>query len=699
VAVAAGATAATFTITSAAVSSNQIASISATTSSGGSADAMITLVARFQSTSTSQISGQTASQAFPGDVTAGDLLIVGTFVDLHSYVSAADSQGNTFTQVAYQTVIGQHKDTVLVATALSSGPDTVTVNVGSGKNVYAFSIHEYSDVTTTVDAMVTAQGNSGSPASGNLTTANPNDLIFAWFTNGSNFNNENFDSLNSAYTKRELSGTGTAQCFSLANCVESADQFTSTTLTTNATATLNVPDTWSATVIAFQASASVAGQSGAAIAELKHSQSGVIATGEVPAQAPVLASGISTLLCLPNTVAAGAKFVCRLQVTASPDPIVVHLSSDSSQLEIPQSVTPRPNQSSLSFQGNVKRAASGQLVTVTASSGDSRVADTFMLAPASGPVLEAPANRIAKIGKEVSFPVSAVEPSQLEFQVSAQGLPTGATFDVSSGRFDWVPSATQAGKHQVTFTATNSAGQTTAAQVTIDVTSGTPTVAPAGQICSPGAVEPLSGSWLSDPGTALSDPSGNSTDLGGTKVKVDGQYVAVLSASPTEVHFVCPSASPGTQIEVGVETANGVSEPLSMAMRSASPWIFSLDVPGPKQGVASFVGTTELAMVRNAQVAAHPAQPGDEILLWGTGFGTSGEDPSGTVSVKIGGVDAQVESVNAVPGQAGVYTVQFRVPVPMVFGEEVPAQLQVTGSDGKVFNSNNVTIAVEPAMH
>jgi hypothetical protein len=168
-----------------------------------------------------------------------------------------------------------------------------------------------------------------------------------------------------------------------------------------------------------------------------------------------------------------------------------------------------------------------------------------MLAPASGPVLEAPANRIAKIGEMVSFAVSAVEPSQLEFQVSAQGLPTGATFDASRGRFDWVPRATQAGKHQVTFTATNSAGQTIAAQVTIDVTSVIPPVAPAGQTCSPGAVELLSGSWLSDPGTALSDPSGNSTDLGGTKVKVDGQYVAVLSASPTEVHFVCPSASAG----------------------------------------------------------------------------------------------------------------------------------------------------------
>ena len=97
-------------------------------------------------------------------------------------------------------------------------------------------------------------------------------------------------------------------------------------------------------------------------------------------------------------------------------------------------------------------------------------------------------------------------------------------------------------------------------------------------------------------------------------------------------------------------------------------------------------------------MAAHPAQPGDEILLWSTGFGSWSEARNGTLSVKLGGVDAEVEAVNAAPDRAGLYTVQVRVPVPIGFGEGVPIQLQVMGPDGKLYHSNSVTIAVEPVL-
>ena len=172
----------------------------------------------------------------------------------------------------------------------------------------------------------------------------------------------------------------------------------------------------------------------------------------------------------------------------------------------------------------------------------------------------------------------------------------------------------------------------------------------------------------------------------------------MLSVSPTEVDFACPSLPPETPLEVAVETASGVTEPVKMVMRSAAPRIFGLDGSGQNQGLVSFVGTTELAMPRNAQVPAHPAQPGDEILIWGTGFGSSDWTPGTTVSVKAGGVDAEVEAVSAVPGHVGVYAVQVRVPVPTAFGERVPVQLEMIGADGKVFHSNSVTIAVEPGM-
>ncbi len=205
-----------------------------------------------QSTSTSQSSGRWANKAFPNNVTAGDLIIVGVFADVGAPATVGDIWGDTYTQVAHQTVASSHDADVFVGTASISGADTITVNAGSGENVYAFSIHEYSGVTTAVDASTTAQGNSTAPASGSLTTTSPNDLIFAWFTNGNDFQNENFNSLNAAYTKREMSGSGTAQCIAIANCVESADLVASTTLTTNATATLSVSDVWSATVVAFK---------------------------------------------------------------------------------------------------------------------------------------------------------------------------------------------------------------------------------------------------------------------------------------------------------------------------------------------------------------------------------------------------------------------------------------------------------------
>jgi hypothetical protein len=264
VTVAAGTAAATFSaIAAATIASSQSATITAAAGSI-SQTAIIDLVMTpalaitfVQSTSTSQTGGRTASKAFPNSVTSAHLIIVGVFVDLGATESVTDTMGDTFIQVAHQTVASDHDADVFVGTAGSSGADTITVNAGSGKNVYAFSIHEYSGVTAIVDASATAQGNSADAASGSLTTVTPNDLVFAWFTNGSNHKNENFSSLNSAYTKREMSGSGTTQCYGYANCVESGDLVAGAILTTNATATLNVADIWSATVVALRGAGSI----------------------------------------------------------------------------------------------------------------------------------------------------------------------------------------------------------------------------------------------------------------------------------------------------------------------------------------------------------------------------------------------------------------------------------------------------------
>ena len=68
------------------------------------------------------------------------------------------------------------------------------------------------------------------------------------------------------------------------------------------------------------------------------------------------------------------------------------------------------------------------------------------------------------------------------------------------------------------------------------------------------------------------------------------------------------------------------------------------------------------------------------------------------MSVQIGGVDAEVEGLSAVPNRGGVYTLRVRVPVPMIFGDEVPVEVQVIGADGKVFRNSGITIAIEPSV-
>jgi uncharacterized protein (TIGR03437 family) len=130
-------------------------------------------------------------------------------------------------------------------------------------------------------------------------------------------------------------------------------------------------------------------------------------------------------------------------------------------------------------------------------------------------------------------------------------------------------------------------------------------------------------------------------------------------------------------------------------MQSSSPWVFTTGTAIQNHGLVSFVGTTDLAMPRNSELPAHPAQPGDEILIFGTGLGASTAG-AGMVSATVGGVEVEVEAVSPVPGHVGLYTIQVRVPVPMEFGDDVPLQLQVIDPDGKLFSSNGVTIAVEP---
>jgi uncharacterized protein (TIGR03437 family) len=389
-------------------------------------------------------------------------------------------------------------------------------------------------------------------------------------------------------------------------------------------------------------------------------------------------NSVATLSCSPRTVNAGAQATCELQMTGS-GAAAIQLASSSGQVNVPVMVATRANQSRLAFQATVDPAAREQAVTVTATLGGAAVQDTIQIVPSSAPLLRVPGKQFARFGERLTFQVTGVDPTELPVQVTAADVPGGAYFDPLSGTFQWTPTATQRGDYRVTFTATNVAQRTASAEVTIDVDSGAPVLSGDGLACSPGAIGTLNGKWLADSTNA--DPSGGALELGGTGVKVNGRAVPVLFASATRVTFMCPTVEPGTPLSIAVQAGSVESNPVNVSMQTATPQIFSLD---GNQGAVTFHGSSDVAAVRGFRTAGEPAQSGDDVIIWATGI-----DPSAALAVNVGGMDAEVESVDAAAGRVGVYAIQVRVPA-VTPGDAVPVQLTV----GKT-RSNTVMIAVE----
>jgi uncharacterized protein (TIGR03437 family) len=204
----------------------------------------------------------------------------------------------------------------------------------------------------------------------------------------------------------------------------------------------------------------------------------------------------------------------------------------------------------------------------------------------------------------------------------------------------------------------------------------------------------------------VSDRSGAVTNLAGTQVKVNGEYASVVYASATRVDFVCPGTDAGTALTISAENGAGVTDPQSTTMYQTAPGLYSVDGTGAGQGLIMLSGTSLLAASRDYLALGQPAQPGNSITIRATGIGAlNGALPT----VTIGDVNAQVQSVQAVSGVAGVYDITAEVPLSTQEGDAVPVVVilpadeslqrlgaqQAAGARGFGRQSNQTTIAVE----
>jgi uncharacterized protein (TIGR03437 family) len=372
----------------------------------------------------------------------------------------------------------------------------------------------------------------------------------------------------------------------------------------------------------------------------------------------------------------------------------LQLASSNESVRLPASVSIRPGQSTARFQIDAVPPSGSDATTITASLGASMVTQTVSLDAQRGS-LDAPGHIYAKFGIPVQFRVSSSPPLPVA-TLTAQGLPAGAVLDPAAGALRWVPDVGQVGRHRIVFTAADPSGDSVTASTVIDVDSGTPVIThvvnaasqSADAACSPGAVGRLEGRWLTE-GPATSDSTGQSTELSGTVVKVNGTIVPILSVSLSRIDFLCPEAAAGSTLEIDLQTPTAVAQPVKTVSRAAAPGVFSMDESGTGQGMITHSGTATLAMIPNYRYQSLAALPDESVTLYSTGI-----EATQQISVIVGGIEVIPESVTAVTVLAGMYQVSFRLPSGLADGD-VDVSLKIRLADGTTVGSNHVLVATE----
>lgn len=190
------------------------------------------------------------------------------------------------------------------------------------------------------------------------------------------------------------------------------------------------------------------------------------------------------------------------------------------------------------------------------------------------------------------------------------------------------------------------------------------------------------------------------TSLDGVSVTINGIPAYVEYISPTQINVLAPDDSTTGQVQVVVTAAGQTSNSFTVAKQQYSPAFFTFD--GGKYVAAlhadySYLGATGLI----AGVTTTPAQPGEVVLLYGTGFGptdpttptgqlvTTAEPlPANAVQISIGGVAAAVQFAGLT--ESGLYQFNVIVPTGLSSGDQ-----PVVATIGGVQSQASLSITVQ----
>jgi uncharacterized protein (TIGR03437 family) len=262
-------------------------------------------------------------------------------------------------------------------------------------------------------------------------------------------------------------------------------------------------------------------------------------------------------------------------------------------------------------------------------------------------------------------PASGTAPSTLSVSVSPAGLSAG----------------TYTGNIQIT--AAGASGSPAAVSVTLVVSETQPAGVIAG-VANAASFQPgfAAGTWVSIFGTNLSQTTYTRQDsdfvngllptsLQGVSVTINGVAAYVGYISPTQINVLAPDDATAGEVQVQVTAAQQTSNSFSAPKTQFAPAFFTFAggaYVAAQHEDYSTVGAANLL----PGVTTTPAQPGETILLYGTGFGptnpplptgqpvTTAEPLANAVAISIGGVATPAAFAGLV--SPGLY--QFNVTVP-----------------------------------
>jgi uncharacterized protein (TIGR03118 family) len=187
------------------------------------------------------------------------------------------------------------------------------------------------------------------------------------------------------------------------------------------------------------------------------------------------------------------------------------------------------------------------------------------------------------------------------------------------------------------------------------------------------------------------------TQLDGVSVIVDGKPAYVYFVSPRQVNFIAPADSNQGMVSVIVTNSGLSSAVMSAQLQQVSPGFFVIQ--NSKYAVATHADGTLVGPTTLLPGLTTPAQPGETIVLYGTGFGPT--NPAADGQVLTGPVPAATQPVVSIGGgaasvtfagliSAGLFQVNVQVPSTLSNGDAA-----LTAQAGTAKSQANVFIAVQ----